>query len=285
MPTALTALCLVPVLAAPSTDGAPPQLTAQDLGFGTTAPTAFPPSNHLGLVPGNTVRFSVAGGPEAAGGVAVLGASTGLAATPVPLGDGLLLIDPAGLQILALGPVDGAGDASFDLALPAGLPLGAPLATQAVAIDPALDLRTTNALVHEVTDLSPQVLDDFKKSGHPSAGTQTALVISDPIAWQSFWAQHLHPSVTPPPVDFARHVAIVGFGGHFLTFGYSVQIDQLVPLPGGGLQVEQTVLTPGPGCGSLFSESDPGQIVVVDRVAGGAPVMAVTQSVQGSPCP
>ena len=283
MPLSLAALCLLPSLAALPLDT--PGLLAQDLTFGTSAPSTIPLSDHLGLVPGHTVRFLVSADPMAGGGLALLGVSTGLATSPVPLGSGLLLIEPAGLQVLGIGLIDGAGQASFDLAVPAGLPVGTLLATQAAVIDPLLELRTTQAVQHAVTDLQPQVLENFKKSNHPGAGTQSALLISDQTAWLAFFAQHKSTTAIPPTVDFSKQVVVVGFGGHFITFGYNVQIDEVVPLAGGGLEVRQTVLTPGFGCGTLPSESKPGQIVAVDRVVGGAPVVAVTQSQPGTPCP
>ncbi|MDF1798085.1 MAG: hypothetical protein P1V81_02835 [Planctomycetota bacterium] len=285
MTASLAALCLLPLLAPTPIGTAPPELRAQDLTFGTSAPSVTPPSSYLGLVPGHSLRFEVSADPTAGGGLAVLGVSSALASSPVPLGSGLLLIDPAGLQVLGVGLLDGAGQAAFDLSVPLGLPVGVQLATQAAVVDPQLGLHLTQAIEHTLTDLQLQVLENFKKSIHPSAGSQAALLITDQTSWLAFYARHKSAAATPPAVDFGKQVVVVGFGGHFITFGYSVQIDAVVPLVGGGLEVHQTVLTPGFGCGSLPSESKPGQIVAVDRVVGGAPVVAVTQSMPAPPCP
>lgn len=279
MRTLLVALLLAPALAAQSD----PSLAVADLAFGTTAP----PSSHLGLVPGDTVRFTVSADASSAGDVAILAASPGLASAPMPFGAGALALDPVGLQIVAIGVLGGAGAVAFDVALPTGLQPGVPVATQAATLDlGAAVLRTSNALTHVVTDLAPVVLFDFKKSLHPSAGTFSALVLSDQAALQAFWSAHWGPFGGPPlpAVDFAEQVVVVGFGGWYGVFNYSLQIDALVPLAGGGLEVRQTVLAPGQGCGSSFAESRPGQMVVVDRVAGAAPVTAVTQTVF-VPCP
>ena len=79
------------------------------------------------------------------------------------------------------------------------------------------------------------------------------------------------------PFDGAGDVAlsdvdVVGFGGHYRTYGFTVAVDGFAALPGGGLEVRQAVLAQALalalGCGSLFSESKPGQVVTVDRVAG-----------------
>ena len=282
MSHSLVALCLLSPLVAASSGSAPPQLVATDLSFQTSAPSTNPPSNHLGLVPGHSVRFEIGG---TAGALGVLAVSTGLAPAPLPLGADLLLLDPLALQLIGSGSLGSAGLFGLDLALPASLPLGVDLATQAFTLDSNLELRASNALEHTTTDLTPVPLTFFNKSLHPSANSQTALLITDDAAWQSFYALHLPAGAPVPAVDFSEHAVVVGFGGWYLTFGYSVQVDAIVPLAGGSVQIEQTVSTPGLGCGTLFSESKPGQIVLVDRVAAGTLANVITTSVQGPPCP
>lgn len=279
----LAALALLPALASSPADA--PVLTIEDLSFGTAAPDPVTGSDHLGLVPGHTVRLTVTSGPASAGGVALFGAAGGQAATPLPLGLGQLLLDPARLVLLGSAPLDALGEGSLDLTVPAGLAPGTLAATQAFTVDATLTLRTTDALGHAVTDLTPVVLENFFKSGHPASGTETALVLTDAAALQAFYDQHLGPGAPVPAVDFAQDVVVVGFGGHYMTFGYTVVIDGLAALPGGGLEVRQTVLTPGFGCATLPSETRPGQVVAVDRVAGASLVQTRSGLVQGPPCP
>ena len=102
-----TALAL---LAAPALGGAP-ALSVTDVPFGTVAPTAVPPSAYLGLVPGHAVEFQGDGGaPE---DVAFLLVSSGLAPVPVPVVPGApLLLDPAGLAIVAAKPYGAGSSAS-----------------------------------------------------------------------------------------------------------------------------------------------------------------------------
>ena len=56
-------------------------------------------------------------------------------------------------------------------------------------------------------------------------------------------------------------VDVVGFGGHYRTYGFTVAVDGFAALPGGGLEVRQAVLARALvlGRGSLFSESKPGR--------------------------
>ena len=279
----LAALFLLPALASAPADA--PVLSIEDLSFGTVAPDAVTGSDHLGLVPGHTVRLRVTSGPASAGGVALFGAAGGLTGTPLPLGLGQILLDPASLVVLGSSPLDAQGAGALDLTVPPGLIPGTLAATQAVTIDATLSLRTTDALALAVTDLTPVVLENFNQSMHPASGTKTALVLTDAAALQAFYIQHLGPSAPVPAVDFTKDVVVVGFGGHYLTYGYTVVVDGLAALPGGGLEVRQTILTPGLGCGTLFSESRPGQVVTVDRVAGASLVVTLTQEVQGAPCP
>lgn len=278
------ALALAP-LAAPQTDTVPPGLQASDLTFGTIAPSSVPETNHLGLVTGSSMRFSISGGGIAANGVAVLGSAPGLADVPVPLGLGFLELDPSTLKIPAIGALDAFGRAEFEFPIPTDLELGYTLATQALTIDAAFNLRPTNTLVHEVTDLEPVQIDWHSKSNHPLAGTQQALLITNDADWMAYNAVHLGPSYVPPVVDFSRKVVVVAFGGAYLTGGYSVEVTGVSALPGNVLEVQLTHWTPGVGCGTTFSHTSPVQAVVFDRVVSGASVVTVNTTTQSPPCP
>jgi hypothetical protein len=280
----ITALTLG-LLAAPQSDPAPPGLLATDLTFGTVAPSDVSGSNHLGLVTGSTVRFTVQGGPANANGWAVLGSAPGLAPAPLPLGLGALELDPTSLKIAATGALDDLGEVDFEFTIPASLALGHTLATQALTIDMGLNLRTTNVLSHEVTDLTPIHLDWHSKSAHPLSGTQQSLLIANEADWVAYNAVHLSPSYVPPTVDFDKYVVVVGFGGAYLTGGYSVEVTGVQALPGNALEVQLKHTTPGPGCGVTFSHTSPVQSVLLDRVVWGSSVVTVNTTTQAPPCP
>lgn len=285
MSISLLALALLGAPGSIQADSVPASLTAFDLQFPTFAPSVVPVSNHLGLVPGNSVRFVVQGGPAAAGGFAVMASAPALAPTPVPLGLGFLELDPASLNVVAVGALDAFGSAEFDFLLPDSLTLGQTLSTQAVTIDAILQARPTNVLEHQITDLTPQLIDYFPKSNHPLAGSERAVLITNQDDWVALYGAHLVPGFAPPSVDFSKHVAVVGFGGHHPTGGYSVAVTGVTPLAGGVLEVQQTVFTPGLGCGLTFSETKPVQMVLFDRVVGGLTVVTTTQTAQAPPCP
>jgi hypothetical protein len=287
----LLALALLPALAAAPTDIVPPYMSVKDLSFGTCAPnlSVLPTNTHLGLVPGHQVRFTVVDA-EPASKIALLFVSSGLAPAPIPItGTDFLYLDPTRLKLLAaasFGPV--LGHASFDLPIPATLLPGIPLATQAATIDvQTLALRTSNPLTHVATDLAPEVIYQSMRSGHPNAIVPGALLVSNQVEWEAFWtAEFSLGTMQPiPAVDFSTKVVVVGFGGQHAILNFSVVIDAVKPHPGGGLEVHQTVVGPGPGCsGAIYSESRPVQVVAVDRVAGANPVISVSMAGQGPPC-
>lgn len=281
----LSVLLACAALAAPQTDTVPPALTVSDLTFGTVAPIGVPESNHLGLAIGSSVRFSISGGGIAANGVAVLGSAPSLAPSPVPLGLGFLELDPATLKIAAIGALDAFGRADFEFPIPASLDLGHTLATQAVTIDTSFTLRPTNVLEHEVTDLAPVEIDWHAKSNHPLAGSQQALLITNQADWAAYNAAHLGTSYVYPTVDFSKQVVVVGFGGSYVTGGFSVEVTGVKALPGNVLEVQLTHWTPGIGCGTTFSHTWPVQSVVFDRVVGGSSVVTVNTTTQNAPCP
>ena len=252
-------------------------LTAQDLAFGTVAPSPTTSSSYLGLVPGHSARFVIEGADlSAVFGPVCLGVADGLLASPLPVENGALLIDPESLVVVAQGNLGLNGTLGFDVPIPVGLPVGLPLATQAVVIEPSGIAWPTNALVHETTALVPELVDSFYKSKHPLAGTVSSLVFEDPLSFQDFWSQHLAPTAVAPTVDFERQIAIATFGGWFGTLGWNVRVDAVVPVPGGGVEVQQSIQKCSGG--SLPSESKPGAIVVVDRVAGAHPVLTTSQT-------
>ncbi|MHC4375333.1 MAG: hypothetical protein ACYS26_01925 [Planctomycetota bacterium] len=281
----LPVLLACAALAAPQTDTVPPALMASDLTFGTLAPIGVPESNHLGLVIGSTVRFSISGGGIAANGLALLGSAPNLAPSPVPLGVGFLELDPATLKIAAIGSLNAFGQVDFEFPIPAGLDLGHTLSTQAVTIDSNFTVRPTNVLDHEVTDLTPVELDWHSKSNHPMAGTQQALLITNEADWAAYNAVHLGPSYVYPTVDFSKQVVVVGFGGYYLTGGYSVEVTGVKALPGHVLEVQLTHWTPGIGCGTTYSHTSPVQAVVFDRVVWGSSVVTANTTSQKPPCP
>lgn len=287
------AVALLPALAAAPTDADPPHLSVTDLAFGTVASdtSAFPFNGHLGLVPGHRVRFAV-DDDQPAGRVAFLVVGPGLAPVPIPLdpsGTVFLQLDPTWLLLHGSAPLDPvSGQAAFDLSIPATLPVGLSLATQAATVDVhTLVLETSNPLTHVVTDLAPVVVFENKKSAHPNSNVPGALLVSNQVEWEAFWAAQFGAGTLPPlpAVDFSTQVVVVGFGGQFAMLSHSVVIDALAPHPRGGLAVHQTVVGPGPGCsGGFFAEGHPVQVVAVDRVAGAQPVISISVEGQGPPC-
>jgi hypothetical protein len=256
-----------------------PTLDLTDLTLGTSTQAGV--VEHLGLVPGHSVRFSAAG---PAGAVAVLmGSLPG--APPAPLGSGAIALDPSSAFLIGAAALDAAGGAQLDLALPTGMPVDAELVTQAVVLA-ASGPEPTNALTHRVTVLAPVVLDSGLKSVHPLSYLGGVELVTDPIQWQQFWSLHFPFAGGPPlpAVDFSRDCVIASFSGFVLTSGYVFVVDQLVPTPG-GLNLVQTLYTPGPGCGTLFTEQRPYSFLVVDRVAAVASITATTTITLGTPCP
>ena len=74
------------------------------------------------------------------------------------------------------------------------------------------------------------------------------------------------------------------FWGLTGTLSYTIEFDQLVAGPG-SITMEQTLHTPGLGCGGSFSNGFPHVFLRVDRVAAADQVDAVTTEIQAAPCP
>jgi hypothetical protein len=258
-----------------------PTLDLTDTLLGTG--TATPLEEHLGLVPGHPARFDLTG--PALGPVALFASLDQPAG--VPLGSGLLELDPGSAVLLGATSFDAAGVAAIELDPIPSLPLGLELRTQAFHVDPTTQaVAPSNSLSHETTLLGFEVLVDDKASIHPLSEFGGVLVIEDAASWAAFWSQHdaYTPPQPLPAVDFTRDVVVASFFGTVFTTGYDLTVDGLVAGPG-ALDVAQTLDTPGFGCGGGFAASRPHVFLVVDRVAAAAQVGSTTTLVPGDSCP
>ncbi len=108
------------------------------------------------------------------------------------------------------------------------------------------------------------------KSVHPLAWSQGgALVIRDQAEYDAFWALHdgFTPPQTPPAVDFTQSAIVAVFAGRRFTSGYAIAVRN-VRLSVSTLDVDSLETQPGLGCGVVFTETNPFQLVTVRRVPG-----------------
>ena len=108
------------------------------------------------------------------------------------------------------------------------------------------------------------------KSVHPLAQSfGGVLVIQDQAEYDAFWMLHdgHTPPQTPPSVDFDLNAVVAVYAGRRFTSGYFIEVTD-ADLSVTSLDVTSLETQPGLGCGVIFTETQPFQLVTVRRVPG-----------------
>jgi|GEM_PF-1619734 len=227
-------------------------------------------------------------------------ATSRTAQPPLPLGQGSLCVGGAAhIWRLATGATGG-GESAVDFpvdylappAFAATITPGSSWSYQAI-FRAAGSQDTTDALAIDFVPpqpvSAPQTVAYWTRSGHPLGQIFEGgvVLINDDATWQSFWDLHAGPWIPQPPrptVDFGTTTLVAAFAGRRLSSGYSIEVEQ-VALSVNTLEVSTLERTPGPGCGTLFSETNPMHVVAFRRVPGAQLGTRIAQAQPADPCP
>jgi hypothetical protein len=233
-----------------------PVLSIHDVTLGTqaTAPASFPyPPNH-------SISYGLTGTPGTFGFLAI---SFSPPPTPaIPLGSGVLAVDPANMFLLLSGvfmPASG-GQSLADLAPP--LPVGTTIYMQAATFDAASGNLLLSAGLELAAGTEPftTIAQGTKTQIPPFAGPPGQALISNQAQWQAFWASH--SSLQPlPSVDFAQHAVLAVWHGFAPSTGHHLAVQSVSTGPQ-GLAVEVLYSQPLT-CGAFFQQTAPFHFVSI----------------------
>jgi hypothetical protein len=110
----------------------------------------------------------------------------------------------------------------------------------------------------------------YNRSGHPFGQQPNGGVVlmNSTQQLQDLWARHWSLATNPPPlpaIDMAQNTLVAVFLGHRLSLGYAVQVTD-ISLSVSTLHISSDEYTP---CGgTIFSETNPMQLIAIPRVNG-----------------